>query len=179
MGFQLDLQTHQWLYTRPMMIKGGKLNTVKGRQLIQSFQTILKDHIFPIAGTVTECYSQFPKQDASKLCIATFEKYFAERELLLPWNIIILDNKQDGEPYAIGTQNIEVIMLFKVGIDTEEVIEVNINMGSLDALIIYKKLVDCEWRPIDDDYLVMAKRVNRANRSVSEYDTILDWTGKH
>lgn len=157
------------------------MNTVKGRQIIQSFQTVLKDHIYPIAGTVNELYSQFPKLDANKLCISTFEKYFAERELILPWNTIIWDREQEGELYALGTQDIEVIMLFKVGTTdiATEVVQVTINIGSLDALIAYKKLIDTNWQTIDDGYLVSARQVQRANRSVSEYDTILDWIGKH
>ena len=128
------------------------LVTVRGRQYIDAFSQMSKDHIYPIVGTVNDCYSQFPKQDANYLCTKTFSQYFVKQGLMVPWNIIILDEDPecDMNNYVFGTHDIEVILLFRLSL--EEVIQVTIAVGTLDALIEYRQLVNDTWCTVMNEY---------------------------
>ena len=120
------------------------------KRLLETFSSTIKGHIYPIAGTINDCYSQFPKQDANYLCTKTFSQYFVKQGLMVPWNIIILDEDQPGDSYAFGTNEIEVILLFRLS--PEEVIQVTIAVGTLDALIEHRQLVNDTWCTVMNEY---------------------------
>lgn len=130
------------------------LITVKGRQLLEQFSGMIKGHIYPIAGTINESYNQFPKQDASYLCTKTFAQYFVKQELIIPWNIVINDEDQecDMNNYVFGTHDIEVILLFRIS--AIETVQITISVGTLDALIEYRKCGDNNnWYTVYNEYV--------------------------
>lgn len=149
------------------------LATVRGRQYIDSFSELTKKHIYPIAGTVNEMYNQFQKQDANYLCTKTFAQYFAKQELYIPWNIIICDEDQECDPnnYAFGTHDIEVILLFKVS--DEESIQVTISVGTVDALVEYRKCVNGNWYTVYNEY-VSTSETSEVKKH-PKHRTILDY----
>ena len=132
------------------------LATVRGRQYIDLFTKAIKDHIYPITGTVNDCYNQFPKEDANYLCTKTFAQYFVKSELIVPWNIIIDDEDQecDMNNYVFGTHDIEVILLFKMS--GKETVQVTISVGTLDALVEYRKCGDSNnWYTVYNEYVTV------------------------
>lgn len=129
------------------------LQTVKGRQLLEQFSEVIKGHIFPIAGTINDCYNQFPKQDANKLCTKTFWQYFVKSELMVPWNIMVCDEDPecDINNYVFGTHDIETILLFRIS--AQETIQITISIGTLDALVEYRKCINNIWQTVDNSYV--------------------------
>lgn len=130
------------------------MNTVKGRQLVEQFSNTIKDHIYPIVGTINDCYNQFPKQDANKLCTKTFWRYFVKSELMVPWNIMVCDEDPecDINNCVFGTHDIETILLFRISV--QEVIQIAISTGTLDALVAYRKCGDNNnWYTVYNEYV--------------------------
>lgn len=146
------------------------LATVRGRQYIDAFSEEIKKHIYPIAGTVNDCYNQFTKQDANTLCTKTFLKHFVKQEVMVPWNIIIFDEDQEGEPYATGTHNIEVLLLFRIS--AIETVQVTVSVGTLDALVEYRKCSDSNvWYTVCNEYVTVAPEhiTHPKHKTIIEY----------
>ena len=141
--------------------------------MLKQFDKLFKRHTYPIAGTITDCYNQLPKQDAKELCITTCMKYFVELNLLVPLSIFILDEDQscDSANYTYGTHDIEVILVFKVS--AVEAVRINMNIGTLDGLIEHKKLINNKWCLVDNSYTTVThtqeEYIENCDKSILDY----------
>lgn len=120
--------------------------------LFKDLEKHLTAKAFLVSRSISECYNRFPKHEANALCTNTIWKMFPKYELMIPWNVIVIDDNTtlNEKFYVMDNRNIEVVFMFKLS--PTEVIQCSLDAWTPELLIEYKKLIKGKWEILEDNY---------------------------
>lgn len=121
-------------------------------KFIRDLDRKLSTKAFLISRSISECYNRFPKHEANILCTNAIWKMFLKYELMIPWNVIVLDDNTtlNDKHYVIDNHHIEIVFMFRIS--QKEIIQCSLDAWTPELLIEYKKLIKGNWEILEDNY---------------------------